>query len=73
MSDYTRTTRICPVSQIHSSLAQGIQEFFQTHQLGDPETETVLCCETISRRDDPGKLVSCWMGIPIRTSVWPSC
>ena len=58
MSGYTRTTRICPVSQINSSLAQVLREYYQAHQLGDPETETVLCSETISRRDPPGKLVS---------------
>jgi hypothetical protein len=57
MFGYTRTTRICPVSQIHSSLSQGLRDFFQAHQLGDPETETLLCCETISRRDPPGKLI----------------
>jgi len=64
MSGYTRTTRICPASHIHSSLAQVVLEYFQTHQLGDPETDTVLCCETISRRDPPGKLVSMLDGNP---------
>ena len=64
MSDYTRTTRICPVGQLHSSLAPVVQEYFQTHQLGDPETATVLCCETISRRDTPGKLASLLDGNP---------
>ena len=64
MFDYTRTTRICPVSQIHSSLSQAIREFFQAHQLGDPDTETILCCETISTRPDPGKLVTRLDGNP---------
>jgi len=57
MFGYTRTTRICPVNQIHSSLSQGVRDFFQIHQLGDPDTDTLLCCETISRRDPPGQLV----------------
>jgi len=64
MSDYTRTTRICPVGQINSSLAQVVREYFQTHQLGDPETETLLCSETTSRRDAPGKLVAALDGNP---------
>ena len=64
MFGYTRTTRTCPVSQIHSSLFQAIREFFQTHQLGDPDTETLLCCETISTRPDPGKLVTWLDGNP---------
>ena len=64
MFDYTRTTRTCPVSQIHSSLSQAIREFFQTHQLGDPDTDMILCCETISTRPDPGKLVTWLDGNP---------
>ena len=68
MFEYTRSTRIAPVSQINSSLSQAIREFFQAHQVGDPETETVLCCETIARRDDPGKLVT-WLDGNVDTSV----
>jgi hypothetical protein len=64
MSSTTRTTRICPVSQIHPSLAQAVQEYFQAHQLGDPETETLLCCETISRHDPPGRLSAMLEGNP---------
>jgi hypothetical protein len=64
MSGTTRTTRICPPSQIHPGLAQAVREYFQTNQLGDPETETQLCCETISRRDPPGKLFAMLDGNP---------
>ncbi len=64
MFGYTRTTRICPVSQIHSSLSQGVRDFFQAHQLGDPDTETLLCCETISRRDAPPRVVAWLDGNP---------
>jgi hypothetical protein len=67
MPGYTRTTRICTVSQIHSSLAQAIREYYQAHQVGDPDTETILCCETISRRDPPGKLVALLDGNPDTT------
>ena len=51
MAGYTRTTRICPVSQINSSLAQAIREYFQAHQVVDPDPDTLLCSETISRRE----------------------
>ena len=64
MSATIRTTRICTVSQIHPSLAQAFREYFQTNQLGDPETETQLCCETISRRDPPGRLSALLDGNP---------
>ena len=50
MSSYTRTTRECPVSQLHPSLLQAVREFFQTHQLGDAETVTRMCCETITEK-----------------------
>ena len=60
----TRTTRICAPSQIHSSLVQPVQEYFQAHQLGDPETTTLLCCETITRRDPPPRLFALLDGNP---------
>ncbi len=64
MIDYTRTTRECSASQIHPSLYQAIREYFQTHQLGDLDTETLLCCETISEKRNLGKLASFLDGNP---------
>jgi hypothetical protein len=58
MSGYTRTTRECSVSQIHPSLSQAIREYFQMHQLGDVETATLRCCETISEKRNLGKLAA---------------
>jgi hypothetical protein len=60
----TRTTRTCTPSQIHSSLLQPVQEYFQAHQLGDPETGSVLCCETVTRRDPPARLFAILDGNP---------
>ncbi len=45
-----RTTRQCPVNELHPSLRQAIQEYFQSHGLSDPETGTRLCCETLTLR-----------------------
>ncbi|MGD0751479.1 MAG: hypothetical protein ABSA23_08725 [Anaerolineales bacterium] len=64
MFGYTRTTRTCPVNQIHPNLAQAIREFFQTHQVGDADSDTVQCCETISTRPTPGRLVGLLDGNP---------
>ena len=64
MPGYTRSTRICPVSQIHSSVAQDIRDYYQAHQLAEPDSDTLLCSETISRRDPPGKLVALLDGNP---------
>ena len=66
MLGYQRSTRICPVNTIHSALFQVVQEFFQSHQLGDPIAETRLCCETIATRPDQGKLVGWLDGNPDR-------
>jgi hypothetical protein len=64
MFDYTRTTRTCSVSQLHPSLAQAIRDYFQTKQVGDPDKDTVLCCETISTREKPTKLFGWLDGNP---------
>lgn len=58
MSDYNRTTRECPVSQLHPDLLRAVQSYFQDHQLGDLETETLLCCETISTKKEFNGLTS---------------
>lgn len=61
MSNYNRTTRECSVSQLHPELRQAIQSHFQEHNLGDPETESLMCCEIISEKKNVSKLVS-WLG-----------
>lgn len=60
MSTYTRTTRTCLPSQLRPELYQAIHDYFQGQQLGDPETESVICCETVSRKKDAGRLAS-WL------------
>jgi hypothetical protein len=50
MSSSNHTTRECSVHQIHPELYQAIREYFQAHALGDPESETIMCCETIPRQ-----------------------
>ncbi len=69
MFGYTRTSRTCPVNQIHSSLSQGVRDFFQTHQVGDPDTVTFLCCETIAWRDAPPRLIS-WLDGNYDTKIY---
>ena len=63
MSDYNRTTRECSISQLHPELLQAIQSYFQEHKLGYLEAETLMCCETISRKKDFGRLVSLLKGV----------
>jgi len=64
---YTSTTRECSASRIHPSLYQAVREYFQTHQMGDLDAETLLCCETTSEKENPGKLASFLDGNPDST------
>ena len=60
MSDYIRTTRECPVSQLHPALLQAVKNYFQEHKLGALEAETLMCCETISKKKSARKIAS-WL------------
>jgi hypothetical protein len=60
MSPYNRTTRECLVSELRPELYRAIQDHFQEQQWGDPETETRICCETISTKERAGRLPS-WL------------
>ena len=62
MSEYIRTTRECSLSQLHPELLQAIRDYFQEHKLGHLEAETLLCCETISRKKNTAKMISWWSG-----------
>jgi hypothetical protein len=56
MSDTIRTTRECSINQIDPGLYQAIREYFHKHQLGDPDSETRLCCETILQKRESGRV-----------------
>lgn len=68
MSEYIRTTRECPVSQLSPEILQELQKYFQKHELGDLQTETQLCCETISRKKRTGPLAS-WLSDKPDTTI----
>ena len=54
MSEYKRTTRECPVSQLDPEVRQAFRKYFEEHQLGKLEAETLQCCETISSKKNAG-------------------
>ncbi|MEJ5309791.1 MAG: hypothetical protein WHX52_08465 [Anaerolineae bacterium] len=60
MSTYHRTTRECRVSELRPVLSQAIRDYFQARQLGDPEIEVLMCCETTSTKQAAGRLIS-WL------------
>jgi hypothetical protein len=69
MSEYIRTTRECSVSQLHPELLQAIRSYFQAHELGDVQAETLMCCETISTKESAGKIVS-WLSGTLDTTIY---
>jgi hypothetical protein len=56
MSDYDRSTRECVAGELRPELAQAIRSYFQDHDLGDVESEAILCCETTSQKKSAGRL-----------------
>ncbi len=60
MSEYIRTTRECPLKQLHPDLLQAFQNYFLEQRLGSLEAEALMCCETISKKKDTEKKVS-WL------------
>ena len=68
MSDYYRTTRECQVSQLHPEVLLALRNYFQEQKLGDPEAETVSCCETISTKKNMGRLAA-WLHGTVDTTV----
>jgi hypothetical protein len=60
MSEYNRTTQECVLSQLHPELLQAVQNYFREHESDDLQAETLLCCQTISRRKNSDKATS-WL------------
>ena len=56
MSNYLRATRECSVTQLRPELQQALQSYFQSHDLGVLEQESLSCCETHSE-----KMVGSWL------------
>lgn len=69
MSEYVRTTRDCSVSQLHPELLQAILTYMQEHQLGNLQSETILCCETVSRKKEAGTLLT-WLNGASDTTIY---
>lgn len=61
MSEFSRTTTECSVSQLRPELFQAIQLYASRHELGDVEAETLICCETVSQKKSQGRLPA-WLG-----------
>jgi hypothetical protein len=68
MSEYKRTTRECPVRQLHAEVLQAFRKYFEEHQLGKLEAETLGCCETISMKKKVDGLFS-WLNASADTTI----
>src|SRR3712207_6139100 len=56
MREYRRTTRECSVAELHPELMKAVREYAGKQNLGDLESEVVICCETTSERLKKGLL-----------------
>ncbi len=78
MSNYIRATRECSVYELQPELLQVIQNYFQEHAVGNIQSDVVMCCETVSRKKNTGKVASWLDGKPdtaayialVLTSKW---
>ncbi len=69
MSTYHRTTRECLASQLKPELLVAMRTFFQTHNLGEVESESLLCCETLSQKTEASWLSS-WLDGRADTEIY---
>lgn len=60
MSTYQRSTRVSSLQQLPPELQTAIRHYFQQHQFGEPESEILHCCETISEKKPSGPLTG-WL------------
>lgn len=68
MSNYVRTTRECSVNDLQLELLQAIQNYFQEHAVGNLQSDIVMCCETVSRKENSGREISWLDGRPDTTA-----
>jgi hypothetical protein len=69
MSNYQRSTRECPVTQLNPELLRAMREYFQTHNLGELETEVLACCETVSEKK-AGSGLSNWLEPGLEATIF---
>jgi hypothetical protein len=55
-----RITRICPAKQLNPKLLRTVKEYARKRKLGDPGSEAVLCCETVTDRKGRSRLAA-WL------------
>jgi hypothetical protein len=72
MSDFNRTTRECAYNQLRPELLAAIQKHATEHELGDIESDAMICCETTSDRKKGGgdKVIYTAMLVTPRWLVW---
>jgi hypothetical protein len=68
MSEYERSTRECSPAQLHPALRKALQNHFHEHDLGDMQSEVLLCCETVSKRKNASRLGS-WLSGNLDTTI----
>src|SRR5512133_1225646 len=54
MSENKRITRICAINELKPALSSAIRAHIQQYQLGDIESNVLMCCETTSVQQKKG-------------------
>ncbi|HRH40542.1 MAG TPA: hypothetical protein PKY82_02780 [Pyrinomonadaceae bacterium] len=54
MKEYQRNTKSCNFSDLHTETIASFKKYFEKNDLGNVETEIILCCETTSTKIKPG-------------------
>lgn len=52
MSDYQRSTRVCPFDQLRPEMQQAFRDYFNTHDLAGMDETSLVCCETVSHKKE---------------------
>jgi hypothetical protein len=64
MGTIERSTRITSIRQLNPKLLNGLAEYFEAHELGALDSETLLVCETVTERTGFGRLAAWLDGSP---------
>lgn len=52
MNSISHKARRCACDQLHPDLLQAIQSYFESHQLGEMDFGSLVCCETVTEKND---------------------
>jgi hypothetical protein len=58
LNNYKRSTRACNFEELQTTLQQALRAYFSQHELTDVEAQILMCCETLSERQNTSALAT---------------